>query len=913
MPKLSTNKDRYEELIKNPLLFLHRVDHSYTDWNGDYVENISWEPINKDFNGNISKEQIIGNERGMALVVAELVKQTEDNDQSKNSTISFEIHEINATKQDDWRLVINSFIIRSQSVDERYPYLHLLWMLNYCKWDSTALTRALNIYDAQSHPFIIGKGLSLFCRCLSKYKQEQVQKALANFGYRYNVYVPSVITEAVSHVLPDIEEKKAYWNLFKLVDYVLVDNVFQQSVTRSIEDNTNNLLLILYRWLHNENATIEVTSLRSLFSISSNAIQLDIIKRYFHDIRLNRVLFDPKVVEEFKDNPFVDFIRYRYCLETPDMAIDLAVPLLCDCIITLFNSNGQTFQSFDGILDFAMMRCDIANPSISLGMEKFLPQCHGGAVYNTDFKGFIDYSIVCELDEEKFTEDNLKTTILDFLNTRSHLTYDACGYADEKRPLTDEEKIKCFSTRVIKDEQTGKEYTERKFNCTVKRPFDNKWVVYDTDFVWLNCFLKQPLPAVDIRKFRPETIIIDIDQTSTEILANYIRSLAKQCEQAEKDRFVVFSRDVRKYKLLLNFSKPIFSRFIPQSSAIVGMQFDVFGILKSLRHEQILNNDDALKEEFRRRESEEIRKRVINTLKQELNQDIINNSYFEVKYDNELHRKILGLYYFKGSLPDNPSDSQIEFLKCQHLGDFKPFCAPRLAEATNRATEMPYFWCRGLECFHNNLHSQILANCTSWSYYSLYHMIEIIGFPKLHETPAGYEPDVTVTEFIACANRVMKKFRRLKCRNCGHLMYTDKSSGYNRYNYYSCINPTCSEYNKPIYLSYCFKCKKGLIDSRDSKQCPNGWYICPTCLSCCDDAQYERQAQRYILAKKPIPERIREKLGHGHNDKGEFFCPQCGNPVEIITEEDGTTYKGCRTCKRNFDKESEIRDTYRFR
>ena len=482
MPKLSTNKDRYEELIKNPLLFLHRVDHSYTDWNGDYVENISWEPINKDFNGNIS----------------------------------FEVHEINATKQDDWRLVINSFIIRSQSVDERYPYLHLLWMLNYCKWDSTALTRALNIYDAQSHPFIIGKGLSLFCRCLSKYKQEQVQKALANFGYRYNVYVPSVITEAVSHVLPDIEEKKAYWNLFKLVDYVLVDNVFQQSVTRSIEDNTNNQLLILYRWLHNENATIEVTSLRPLFSISSNA------------------------------NPFVDFIRYRYCLETPDMAIDLAVPLLCDCIITLYNSNGQTFQSFDGILDFAMMRCDIANPSISLGMEKFLPQCHGGAVYNSDFKGFIDYSIVCELDEEKFTEDNLKTTILDFLNTRSHLTYDACGYADEKRPLTDEEKTKCFSTRVIKDEQTGKEYTERKFNCTVKRPFENKWVVYDTDFVWLNCFLKQPLPEVDIRKFRPETIIIDIDQTSTEILANYIRSLAKQCEQAEKDRFVVFSRDVRK-------------------------------------------------------------------------------------------------------------------------------------------------------------------------------------------------------------------------------------------------------------------------------------------------------------------------------------------------------------------------------
>ena len=52
-------------------------------------------------------------------------------------------------------------------------------------------------------------------------------------------------------------------------------------------------------------------------------------------------------------------------------------------------------------------------------------------------------------------------------------------------------------------------------------------------------------------------------------------------------------------------------------------------------------------------------------------------------------------------------------------------------------------------------------------------------------------------------------------------------------------------------------------------------------LACCDNEQYERQAQRYILTQRPVPTRIEEKRGHGHNDKDEYFCPQCGNPIHI--------------------------------
>ena len=180
-----------------------------------------------------------------------------------------------------------------------------------------------------------------------------------------------------------------------------------------------------------------------------------------------------------------------------------------------------------------------------------------------------------------------------------------------------------------------------------------------------------------------------------------------------------------------------------------------------------------------------------------------------------------------------------------------------------------------------------------------------MGFPKLHMTVAGYEPDPSVWQFIAITNKVMQKFRRLKCRACGHMMFTERTSGFNRYNYYECVNPTCAEVRIPVYLNFCFKCKKGLIDSRDTKQCPNGWYICPTCLACCDDEQYERQAQRYILTKRPVPSRIQEKRGHGHNDKGEYFCPQCSNPIQIIDDGHGNTFRGCLECNINFDDQPD--------
>ena len=209
----------------------------------------------------------------------------------------------------------------------------------------------------------------------------------------------------------------------------------------------------------------------------------------------------------------------------------------------------------------------------------------------------------------------------------------------------------------------------------------------------------------------------------------------------------------------------------------------------------------------------------------------------------------------------------------------------------------------GKECFKNTLEDQTLQNSTSWDNYTIFHLCEIIDFPQIHNSTNGCEPSENITKFIVVANKALKKFKRLKCRTCGHLIYAIKEDSFNRSNYYACINSNCTEYNKSIYLNYCYKCKKGLIDSRDSKQCPNGWYICPTCLACCNDQQYDRLTQRYVLSHRPIPERIKEKIGYGHNDKGLYFCPNCGLQLEVFFDNKGKLVNAiCPNCNnRKFD------------
>ena len=906
MVTLSTNRAKYKELMKNPLIFLHKVEHSNSGNDGSIQYYYTWESVDDDFKGSSSESDFDGNGFGSELVVAEQVQERNSNSgTNENDTISFPIHAVNGSRQDDWRLVINSFIIRSHNhQDDRYPYIHLLWLLNFAQWNSDTIIQALRLYDVHSQSLVINNALCRVSRCLSESKQFQMKTALAAYNVTYEVYIPQFLAEAYYKLSPRPEYDRGKINLNRLVDLILEAGDKENSPRLSFEENTNNPFLNVYRWLHNSEISVDYSILNSVFALASHKIQKRIVRRYFHDIRQGRTSLDIQLLEQFKDNNFSDFIRYRYCLQHPGEPVNLSVPLLCDCILTLLQTNGESFQSFNGILDFAMTHCDVAQPAITFGMEDFIPQCDGGAVYNSGFKGFIDYSVVCELDESKFTQENLLASIRRKLDTRSHHTYYGCRFDDEKKTFSEEQSRYCYNQRTLENGQHNR--NEERCPDYIKYPYENKWVVNDTDYGWVNCFLDEPLPQVSY--YTPRKLyIIDIAQTSTDKYEKYIRSFTNQCERIGEKGFIIKSKDVRSLSLLREYSRPISMRIIPQSLPIIGMNFDVFGIKRNLCMEHNVGPYSlsyVIKDEFKKQEAAEVNRRVVEMLKKELNVDGYNGEFFEIPYDRELLRRLIDLFYFRGTISPNPTDSEIEFLKRQDIGRFAPFCAPNLADVHNMATDLPFFWCFGKECFHNNLGNQTLEECPSWEYYSLYHMIEIIGLRKIKSTEAGYEPDDAVKKFIGCANKVTKEFRRLKCKNCGHLLYTARRSLHGIYNYFSCVNPTCPERNNPIYLSYCYKCKKGLIDSRDSVQCPNGRYICPTCHSCCDDEQYESQARRYISQNRIVPAYIESKRGHGHNDKGIYFCHICGTELQMFGES-GNEKWGCPQCqneyKRNVD------------
>lgn len=774
----------------------------------------------------------------------------------------------------DYRKCLDSCIRRSQNKEDKYFFLEILWLLDKTFINVSHLTEAIKQYDSRSIPYVLNI-LRQIGQCLSVKKQNVLKKVCTSLNGQYDVYTPKILTEAFQFIQEEADTDKK--NLFQLIDEFFEEEFSVAYADKIVE--TNNPLLQLVCWFSNEKKLSDYNSLIPLFALVSEKNRLNIVKRYLHDVRCGNTTFDVRLLQQFVDNKFDRFIRYRYSTETPSEKVLLTVPFLCDSIITLYNSKGGAFQTFDGILDFAMTHCDQSHPDINFELKKIIPTCEHSVVYNKEFKGFIDYQLIRKLDISKLNDENLLITIRSILDKYGQrLFYPICKFDNDKKIETTILE-KCKS--VLWEKTTNESSQLSKIQCSGigYKLYEDKWVVNvddeRTDILKTFASSDSSFRKIDSRYY------VDIQDVSLDEFRKYVNSLPQKYQMVAEGEFLVPSYKVETYDLFLikTLSEILRMRIIPQKGALVGLKFDVFGYWKEI-YATLSDNEkkdingaayNKAKSVLKEKESNEVYQRTVASLKKDLKTNEYNGEYFELEYDRQQLVRLISRYYFKETLKDNDDDMRRNFLESSYIDSFKQYCAPTLSEANNPAIDLPFFWCRGKECFHNNLADQTLAEQNDWHHYSLYHMVEIVGFPKLHMTPGGYEPDNVVRGFIAVTNKAMQKFKRLKCRGCGHLMLTDKSSGFNRHNYYSCINPNCPEVRIPVYLNYCYKCKKGLIDSRDTKQCPNNWYICPTCLACCDDEQYERQAQRYRIINRPVPERIARMLGHGHNDKGEYF------------------------------------------
>lgn len=917
--KAIISKDRYKNKLDiSPLFFLRFHKNIVSDSKGNKRNMSWWEAVDSDLEIKIPDNKFGIKGINYCLCIIDSVQED-----TINGRISIEItfRPVNGKLVSDWSMVLKNCLVKWNTRRD-YSFLELLWMLRYTddRLYTNAFT-ALNQYSEQQRFELITNIIGSIGRALSYNQQMSLKMLYSNIGMTYNCYYPQLIIDAYTALIDAYTDFESVWEdeyedqtLFDLIDTIV--KLDRKGLAISIDyQMIKNIFLEFRLWLNDSSYKFSnYAFLSSMFAMTDEETRLNIVKRYFHDVRNGNTKLDIGLIKQFKDNPYSSFIQYRHCLTKPSEKVDLTAQLLCDNIITLYNTKGKDFQTFDGVLDLAMTHCDTSNPGILFQMEYFLPLCENGAVYNENFNGFVDYSTVFIPNKSAFNEEYHSKFILQLLDKYArHKQYPVCRFSGEKK-IPDETFAHC--SKVL-----GNSNNKATLDCYVMRNYEDIWII-STQYsnIW-NMFLRHLLEFtpngnhkeyecswkdVSVAKFGQsiETFFSIFSKTTVD---NEIEVPSRYHEMIVASGY----HDDVGILLLQTYFIAVKMRFYPQPQAIVGGKFDVFGFYRNLflglpvekrGNGQIIEN---MKKQFVEQESKEVYRRTVESLTKELDSEIINGKYFELPYNYDRRNTIIRRYYFKKSYEEKEEMSKYEFLK-EYKGKqeyFKLYCAPQLSEANNPAIDLPYFWCRGKECFRNSLGKQTLSTVDSWHSYTLFHICEIMGYPKIHETIAGYEPDKTIIFFISMVNKVVRKFKCLKCRSCGHMLFTCKTwDGFNRINFYQCINRTCPECGESVYLNFCYKCKKGLIDSRDTKQCPNDMYICKECLSCCDDLLYERMAQKHELIGHAVPLWIKEKRGRGHNDKGIFFCPDCGAQLDEFRNEHNTSSWECPHCKKVFGK-----------
>ena len=297
----------------------------------------------------------------------------------------------------------------------------------------------------------------------------------------------------------------------------------------------------------------------------------------------------------------------------------------------------------------------------------------------------------------------------------------------------------------------------------------------------------------------------------------------------------------------------------------------------------------------------------------------VGEDYLKLPFNSDSLDKVKAYYHYRNHEydPEKGYDEtgiwNKEFLTPRRIqGVF--YCTPKVADSLEKVSNLPFFWCRSDECFCNILDEQTLDRQNDWNQYTLYHAAEILGYKLIEKTNKGNIPVEAVSNFSGEVRQAERLYARLICRSCGHMIFSTRGTLLNGSRFFACANSQCSQFRKEIYLSHCNTCKRGLIDSRDSMKCENGWVICPSCLACCNDNLLDQLIARH-RRNGYIPARLLESEGKGHNNKGVFFCPKCGTQLgdikveETVRLEDGTedviiqTVFGCPHCNMPFEQE----------
>jgi hypothetical protein len=818
---------------------------------------------------------------------------------------NLEARKFNANSIDDWCCLFHD-TSEFQRMGDKMAYANLAIALGKFQINTDVVINALYSINEEVRSRIIGF-INYVAYGLSVSKIQQITEIIGAVGSPVQLFFPSPLEEAAQQY--DLEYND-------LCVHKLVDKLFEVAKKSELDNPTGFNRFI--QWLNNDSISISVQELDAFFPYLSEEKRSTAIKRYFYDVKRNVLSYDSETLKVFSSQNYQYYSSLRYVFEKWPGNRNVSTEFLLDCLDTYRETNQQQFQVSDGILDWAIQKAIELNRPVEMKFYDWLCYCQGGVVINKEFQGFAEFYIQYELDDLMFEDDSLLENINRILR----------GHCDRRH-----HSIK----KLGFDSQTG-EYSHFSDSKKPRYHYENVW-----DNLWRGrsdddlSFIKQFVDlskcdliissnmlngsAYEIEGHKTEEIInkvlshyceqithnveiVEIDEKLGSIKRDPITGapIIRTIRTSEDGWRLKNNDDIYELSLLDDVEEYQYTYFTPEllkealtyesieqylvdhyetKTPFISDRFNVEIVRLfacPIRMKAVINEsshigippgvDEAVVKE-------RVKNRLIELFGETLECDYEQALYERAQTDSQYGRS------------EKSPECFVKKIK-HYYREREIYCAPELADEPNLLTGRKCAYCQGDMCFLTSIKKE-----PEWKELSLIHILEIIGYNVLEETEAGFIPNQVYNQFVNQINKAIRFYKRLTCRECGHILFPAQPKGHTRF---KCLLPACSEYNKEVYLNYCYDCKKGIIDSRETKQCPNGLYICPTCNSCCSNKFFESMALKYQRQGRHIPAFISRNAGKGHKELNMVFCPQCGTQKTDYVDRAGNHELRCLTC-----------------
>lgn len=794
----------------------------------------------------------------------------------KLAEFNIEASKFNPQLESDWRyLFAESYMLHKNFDPLAYGLLAIA--LDKFTWENNTIKGALESFNNRDLVNIAFDMINYISWSLSPSKIEKIKDLNHIFGKECLTSFNPSIKELSNRFEVDLEKHNFYSSL---------DAIFEKIKNIETVENTSGILCI-DNWLKDENAVISPIELQTYFPFFNTEKRTLIIKRFFLDVKNGRYEPNENLLDIFDSPNYEYYSRLRYIFEAWPLKKEVSTEFLFDCLRTYKLTNEKSFQVSDGILDWALQKSIQLQRPLDLKFHEWLCYCEGGVVLNKDFRGFADFECQYELDDFAFETDSLSENIKKLQEKRvSRLSH------DEEQVIVDKD-----TGKPIIDQKTGKHKTE---TITI---WEDKWEILpsssERDELENELIYTKKILAEEESKYTKNHEVISNCLHEIEVLELYISDRDEKRKENKKiiDFFVnwdkrpddleedgVYTKEMIDVEIIReNIEQYLLEKYHTTSpylsernvDPVVRMFMYPINMRATENISARLGVDPGVEESV-------VKERVKNRL----------SELFGDRLESEFDPMRLSIAQTDVQFrSDGRSDNCFVKSEKTYRGRHKIYCAPTLADLPNLLTGRKYATCGGDRemCFNTGIKKD-----PNWKGFGLIHILEILGHNVIEDTEAGYIPNQVYYQFVNQINKALRFYKRLTCRECGHILFPTQNHGHNRY---KCMSPNCTEYNVEVYLNYCHKCKKGLIDSRDTKQCPNGLYICPDCGSCCSNSFFESMADRYRRQGKVIPAYISSKIGKGHKDAGQVFCAKCGAEKKLMQIAIGKNEIRCPKCE----------------